>query len=230
MTCIIVEENAFARANLRRLAATVDDLTVAAEYPSAMEAYQDLQAMRVDLILLDVDAPDQSGLELTRRLKNCDPLVIFTAARKQYAAEAFDLDVADYLLKPVPPERFFRAINKVRDLLRTRNPVMAADEEYLFIRDSTVLRRLRLDDILYTEAMGDYVKIHTPKHTYSIHVRFKTVEERLPPARFIRIHRSFMVALDKIDSVQDGGVFIDNRFVPVADTCRKALTNRIRVI
>jgi len=230
MTCIIIEENAFVRANLRRLAASVDDLTVAAEYPSAMAAYQDLQAMRVDLILLDVDTPDQSGLELTRRLKSCDPLVIFTAARKQYAAEAFDLDVADYLIKPVTPERFFRAINKVRDLLRSRSPVMPADEEYLFIRDSTVLRRLRLDDILYAEATGDYVKIHTPGQTYSIHGRFKTVEQRLPAARFIRIHRSFIVAMDRIDSVQDGGVYIDSRFVPIADTCRKALTSRIRVI
>jgi len=230
MTCIIVEESAQARANLRRLAATMDDLTVAAEYPTAMEAYQDLQVARVDLILLDVDTHDQSGLELIRRLKSYDPLVIFTAARKNYAAEAYDLDVTDYLLKPVSPERFFRAIGKVRNLLRSRTMLPAANEEYIFIRDSTILRRLRLDDILFAEAMGDYVKVHTHQRVYSIHVRFKTVEERLPAARFVRVHRSFMVALDKIDSLQDGGVFIDSRFVPVTNTYRKALTNRIRVI
>ena len=230
MTCIIVEESEFARANLRRLAATIEDLTVAAEYPSAMEAYQDLQAVRVDLVLLDVDAPDQSGLEFTRRLKSCAPLVIFTAARKQYAAEAFELDVADYLLKPVSPERFFRAIDKVRDLLRSRIPARGPDEEHIFIRDATILRRLRLDDVLFAEAMGDYVKVHTRSRVYCIHVRFKIIEERLPQHRFIRVHRSFIVALDKIDNFQDGGVFVDERFVPVADTYRKSLTSRIRII
>lgn len=230
MTCIIVQANELARANLRRLVATIDDLTVAAEYPTAMEAYQDLQAVNVDLLLLDIDTPDQSGLELTRRLRSCDPVVIFTAARKHHAAEAFDLDVADYLLKPVSPERFFRAIGKVRGLLQSRTPLAAADEEHLFIRDSAVLRRLRLDDVLYAEAQGDYVKVHTRQKSYSIHARFKTVEDRLPPTRFVRIHRSFMVALDKIDSLQDGGAFIDGQFLPVADRYRKALTTRIRVI
>jgi two-component system LytT family response regulator len=230
MTCIIVEENDFARANLRRLATTIDDLTVEAEYPSAMEAYQDLQAIRVDLILLDVDAPDQSGLEFTRRLKSCAPLVVFTAAKKQYAAEAFDLDVADYLLKPVSPERFFRAIDKVRDLMRSRAPARSADEEHIFIRDSTVLRRLRLDDVLFAEAMGDYVKLHTRQRVHCIHVRFRAMEERLSQGRFIRVHRSFIVALDKIDSVQDGGVHVDGHFVPVTGTYRKVLASRIRVI
>jgi DNA-binding LytR/AlgR family response regulator len=154
-------------------------------------------------------------------------LVVFTAAQKQYAAEAFDLDVVDYLVKPVSPERFFQAIFKVRGRLKG---MVTGEDEHLFIRDSTILRRLRLDDILLAEARGDYVKVYTRQQTYCIHVRFGVVERRLPRARFIRVHRSFIVALDKIDHFQDGGVFIEDRFVPVTETYRKALSNRILVI
>jgi DNA-binding LytR/AlgR family response regulator len=230
MTCIIVEENEFARANLRRLAAIIEDLTVTAEYSCAMDAWQDLQVVRVDLVLLDVDTPDQGGLEFTRRLRSGDPLVIFTTEKKQYAAEAFELDVADYLVKPVSPERFIHAIGKVRKLIRSSSSAVMAEDEFVFIRDSTVLRRLRLDDILFAEATGDYVKLHTRQRIYSVHARFKTVEVRLPASKFVRVHRSFIAALDKIDSVQDGGLFIDGRFVPVTETYRKALSTRIKVI
>jgi DNA-binding LytR/AlgR family response regulator len=230
MTSIIVEEDHQARVQLRRLAAAVDDLKVSAEYSSALEVSQQTQGLLADFILLDADASDGSGLELARQLRNNDPLVIFTAARKQYAAEAFDLDAVDYLLKPVSPERFFHAIGKVRELLRTRTPVRKAYEDHLFIRDSTILRRLRLEDVLFAEAMGDYVKVHTRQRTYCAHARFGAVAEQLPAARFIRVHRSFIVALDKIDNFQDGGVFVDEKFVPVTETYRKALINRIRVI
>jgi DNA-binding LytR/AlgR family response regulator len=230
MTSIIVEEDASARASLRKLVATVDDLIITAEYSSAMEAYQDLLALQVDLILLDVDSPDETGLELARKLKSWDSLVVFIAARKQYAAEAFDLNVVDYLVKPVSPERFFQAIFKIRSRLKVRVPGVAAEDEHLFIRDSTVLRRLRLDDVLLAEAKGDYVKVYTHQQTYCIHVRFGVVERRLPGTKFIRVHRSFIVALDKIDNFQDGGVFIEDRFVPVTETYRKALIDRILVI
>lgn len=230
MTTVIVEYDAHDRANLKRLAAMVNDLTVVAEFSGAWEAFRNLETIQADMIMLNIDSPDRSGLELAGRLKGYAPLFVFIASGNYYAAEAFDLDVADYLLKPLSGERFFRAIDKVRDRMRYRNPLPEEKEEHLFIRDATILRRLRLDDVLFAEAMGDYVKLYTRQRMYCIHVRFGTVEERLPAARFVRVHRSFIVALDKVDKFQDGGVFIGEQYIPVTETYRKALINRIRVI
>jgi DNA-binding LytR/AlgR family response regulator len=185
----------------------------------------------VDLILLDIEMPDMSGLELTRHLKNKDVIIIFTTCKKDYAVEAFELNVADYLVKPVMPARFIQAIEKAKMLLESKKEEMKLiGDEFLFIRDSNIVRRLRLDDILYAEAMGDFVKLHTAKKTYVTHATFKIAEKRLSPPKFIRVHRSFIVALDKIDNLQDGGIVIDGKFIPVADTYRKAFNQRINVM
>jgi DNA-binding LytR/AlgR family response regulator len=231
MNCVIVDYDAGARARLVQLAGLVEGLCVEAEYGTATEAYQYCCDRSVDLLLLDIGTPDMSGLEVGRMLKETATQIVFTTVKKDYAAEAFDLNAADYLLKPVEPGRFLRAIDKVRgQLSRRRDAAASAEEECIFIRDCSVLRRLRFDDILFAEATGDYVKLHTRERNYSVHITFKTAEQRLPGGRFVRVHRSFIVALDKIDSLQDGGIFIGSKFVPVADTYRRALNQRIRVI
>ncbi|MEN0056289.1 MAG: response regulator transcription factor, partial [Mucilaginibacter sp.] len=145
--------------------------------------------------------------------------------------EAFELNVADYLVKPVTPGRFLQAVNKAREILESKNtaepPVLA--EEFIFVRDSNITRKLRIDDILYAEAMGDYVKFHTPQKVYAIHGTLKAAEERLPTSKFIRVHRSYIIALSKIDTIQDGGLVVDGKFLPVADAYRKALNSRMNI-
>ncbi len=230
MNCVIVDNDASDRARLVQLARQTDSLSIEAEYGTAMEAYQHCCGQRVDLLLLDIETPDISGLELSRLLKDTAIPIVFTTVRKDYAAEAFELNAVDFILKPINGDRFLQAIDKVRSRQMTQNCVTPPDEDYLFIRDCSILRRLRLDDVLFAEATGDYVKLHTKERNYSVHITFKGLEQRLPPGRFVRVHRSFIVALDKIDSLQDGGIFIEGRFVPVADTYRRALNQRIRVM
>jgi DNA-binding LytR/AlgR family response regulator len=231
MNCLIVDDNKIARTTMKQLASQVKDITVAGECANAMDAYNLLQEQPVDLLLLDIEMPGMTGLELTKNLGHNKPLIIFTTSKKEYAAEAFELNVADYIVKPVTPARFIQAIDKAREILQSNNEqVEMADDEFIFIRDSNIVRRLKLDDILFAEAMGDYVKIYTPQKFFAIHTTLKLVEERLPASKFLRVHRSYIAAINKIDTVQDGALVINGKPVPVADAFRAALNKRMNIL
>jgi len=175
--------------------------------------------------------PGMSGLELTRSLGNKRPIIIFTTSKKDYASEAFDLNVVDYLVKPIPRVRFIQAIDKGREILQSQSEeVKLNEDEFVFIRDSNVVKRLSLDDILYAEAMGDYVKLHTPQRFFAIHTSLRAMEQRLPANKFLRVHRSYMVAIDKIDTIQEGVLIINNKPVPVADAYRATLNKRMNIL
>lgn len=230
ITSLIVDDNPIARTTLLQLTSLVRDIVVSQECETAIEAYNYLQKNPVDLLLLDIEMPDMTGLELMRNLPRRDMVIIFTTSKQDYAVEAFELNVADYIVKPVTPARFVQAIEKARIILDSRKEdVNDIGDEFIFVRDSNIVRKLKFDDILYAEAMGDYVKLHTPKKMYAIHATFKSAEERLPASRFIRVHRSFIVALDKIDTLQEGGIVINGNYLPVADAYRKALNKRMNV-
>ena len=216
---------------MKQLASLVKDIVLAGECANAMDAYNLLQEEPVDLILLDIEMPGMTGLELTKNLGNKRPVIIFTTSKKEYAAEAFELNVADYIVKPVTPARFIQAVDKARDILNSnKEEVKFNDEEFVFIRDSNIVRRLKLDDILFAEAMGDYVKLHTPQKFFAIHTTLKAVEEKLPASRFFRVHRSYIVAVNKIDTIQDGALIINSKSLPVADAYRAALNKRMDIL
>ena len=216
---------------MKQLASQVSEISVAGECATAMDAYNLLQAQPVDVIFLDIEMAGMTGLELTKKLGNKRPLIIFTTSKKEYAAEAFELNVADYIVKPVTPARFIQAVDKARELLQSNTEEFKLNEdEFIFIRDSNIVRRLRLDDILFAEAMGDYVKLYTPQKFYAVHTTLRAVEERLPGARFFRVHRSYIVALTKIDTIQDGALVINGKPVPVADAYRAALNKRMNIL
>jgi DNA-binding LytR/AlgR family response regulator len=231
MNCLIIDDNKLARTTLKQLAKQVKDLEVAGECENAMEAYNLLHEQPVQLLLLDIEMPGMTGLELTRNLGPNRPVIIFTTSKKEYAAEAFELNVADYIVKPVTPGRFLQAIDKAREILdSSQEEVKMADDEFIFIRDSNIVRRLKVSDILYAEAMGDYVKLHTPQKFFIVHSTLKTVEERLTAPHFQRVHRSYIVAVNKIETIQDGALIINGKPVPVADAYRNALNKRLNIL
>jgi len=231
MNCLIIDDNPIARATLNELARQVININISAECSSAMEAYNYMQEHEVDLLFLDIEMPGMNGIELIRNLGSCRPVIIFTTSKKDYAVEAFELNVADYLVKPLMPARFIQAIKKAREIVNSqKQEVKWTSDEFIFIRDTNVVRRLKLDDILFAEAMGDYVKLYTQEKLYAIHTKLKTVEERLPSCNFMRVHRSYIVAINKIDAFQDGALQIGTKFLPVTDTYRKILNERMNVL
>ena len=231
MNCLIVDDNKIARTTMKQLASQVKDLVITGECSHAMEAYNFLLEQPVELVFLDIEMPGMTGLELIKNLGDKRPVIIFTTSKKEYAVEAFELNVADYIVKPVTPARFIQAVDRARIILDSQTEeVNINEEEFIFFRDSNIIRRLKLDDILFAEAMGDYVKLYTSQKFFAIHTTLKAVEERLPASQFVRVHRSYIVALGKIDTIQDGALVIAGKSVPVADTYRAALTKRMNIL
>ncbi len=231
MNCLIVDDNKIARATMKQLASQVKDISVAGECATAMDAYNFLQENDIDVLFLDIEMPGMTGLELTKNLGTKSPVIIFTTSKKGYAAEAFELNVADYIIKPVMPARFLQAVERAREICQSNmEEVTLAEDEFIFIRDSNIVRKLKLQDILFAEAMGDYVKLFTPQKFYAVHTTLKAVEERLPANSFLRVHRSYIIAISKIETIQDGAIVINGKSIPVADAYRSALNKRMNIL
>ncbi|HVZ57911.1 MAG TPA: LytTR family DNA-binding domain-containing protein [Chitinophagaceae bacterium] len=231
MNCLIVDDNKMARMAMRQLVSQVEGLALAGECNSAMEAYNLVQKGNIDLLLLDIEMPGMSGIELTRNLGDRSPLIVFTTGKADYAVEAFELNVVDYLVKPVSPGRFVQAIEKAREVLDSnRQDVKVNEREFVFVRDNGILKRVDIDQILFLEAMGDYVKVHTAQKFHIVHSTLKAIEEKLPGSKFMRVHRSYIVSLPRIDYIEDGTIFIGKSAIPVADAFRGTLNQRLNLL
>jgi DNA-binding LytR/AlgR family response regulator len=231
MNCLIIDDNVVARGAMKQLVRQDKDLILLGECENAVEAYQKIMNEPVDLLLLDIEMDSMTGIELAKSLGTKNPIIIFVTGHRGYAIEAFELNVADYITKPVTPVRFLQAIEKAKEIYRSRTQeVKMDDESFVFIRDSNVVRRIRIDDILFAEAMGDYVKIYTLDHFYSIHSSLRQVESKLPAAKFLRVHRSFVIQVGKIDTIEGGTLIINRKTVPVADAYRAALNKRLNIL
>lgn len=230
MTCLIVDDNDMARLTLRQLITGISHLTINGECTSAPEAFRKISEDPPDLVFLDIEMPGMTGIELLRSLPR-KPLIIFTTSRSNYAAEAFELNVVDYLVKPVTLPRLLQAVEKAKEVLaRKDSEIKSVEQDYLFIRDNGVLKKIKLEDILYVEAMGDYIKIFTSGKSYIVHTTLKAFEESATAGKFMRVHRSYIVALDKIESIENGVVNINNTPIPVAESYRSQLIRKIKLL
>ncbi|RYD94176.1 MAG: response regulator transcription factor [Sphingobacteriales bacterium] len=231
MKCIIVDDNKMARMAMKQLVNQVKDLELIEECEDAMEAYNIINKQPVDLMFLDIEMPGMTGLELTKNLGSKSPLIIFTTAKTDYAVEAFELNVVDYLVKPIQPGRFLQAVERAQETIASdKEEVKVEAQEFVFVKDNGILKRINVEEILYLEAMGDYVKVHTPQKFHVLHATLKSIEEKLSPQKFIRVHRSYIVSLSKIDFIQEGVISIGKASVPVADTYRTALNKRLNLL
>ena len=231
MRCLIVDDNQMARMAMKQLVSQMQSLELVAECSDTMEAYNYLNSDQVDLMFLDIEMPGMTGIELTKKLGNKKALIIFTTAKTDYAVEAFELNVVDYLLKPVSLSRFLQAVEKAKETFDSnKQEVKIEAQEFVFVKDNGILKKLNVDDILYLEAMGDYVKVHTAQKFHVLHSTLKSIEEKLPPNKFLRIHRSYIVSLQKIDFIQDGIINIGKANIPVAETYRSSLNKRLNLL
>ncbi len=229
MNCVIVDDNTLARMAMAELVSQVDNLTSAGECENAIEAFNILQKQKVDVLLLDIEMPGISGIDLIKNLGPKKPVIIFTTSKKEYAVEAFDLDVADYLVKPINPARFFHAIEKAREII-DYNKEQPGEQEFVFARDNGVLRKINLEDIHFLEAMGDYVKLFVQSKFFMVHAKLRSIEEKLPATKFLRVHRSYIVAVNKIEKIEEGVIVINQKAIPVADAYRSTLNSRLHIL
>src|SRR6187397_2509148 len=225
--CIIVDDEPMARDVIRRYIEKVPTLKLVGEFGNAIDATVFLQEHMVDMIFLDIKMPQLSGTEFVRSLRNV-PKIIFTTAHREFAHEGFELDVIDYLLKPIRFDRFLRAVNKAfpqkQQEIATHGLIITEESKtatsFIYLRVDRKMIRVLLNDILYIESDKDYVKVFTEKGFIITRQTISSVEVMLPESQFIRIHRSYIISLTKIKSFTAETVEIGNKEFPIGKLYR----------
>lgn len=219
LRCLAVDDEPIAREGIVDLINKVDFLSMAGTCASAMEAVTFLQENHIDLLFLDVNMPYFSGLDMLDTLEK-PPLTILTTAYSEYALEGFRLQVVDYLLKPIIFKRFYQAVIKAQQISKEREIAQSADKEnlssFLYIKQNDGFQKIIWKDILYVESMENYVKIIFADRQLVAHQTMTSVEEMLPKDSFFRIHKSFLINTNYIDSISGGRIFIRNHILPLS--------------
>lgn len=232
ITCIAVDDEPLALEKIMGYVKKVPYLELKQTFDNALDAMQYLKDNNTDLVFLDVQMEELTGIQMLEAL-HPKPCIVLTTAYDEYALKGYELDVCDYLLKPFPFPRFLKACEKVYSLLNEKLPVFHETEEqekqmtFIFVKSGSETIKVMLDDILYIEGMKDYVRIWTGTGNVMTLLTFKKLEGVLPPSAFIRIHKSYIVAINKIDSIERNRVRIGDDVLPIGDTYRKAFFNHI---
>jgi DNA-binding LytR/AlgR family response regulator len=232
MKCIVVDDSKLASRSLAELVSQVDFLELKKEFNDPVEAFAYLKNEKVDLVFLDVEMPGMNGLEIAKNLKD-PPLIILVTSKKEYAAEAFDLDVADYIIKPITLPRFMNAVYKAKELYEGHHHAFESGEEhkdYIFVRSHAQLVKIRLNEITYVEAMGDYIIIHYGSSENTVHSTLKKFEERLPHNKFYRAHRSYLLAIDHIDKIIENTAYIGTTEIPIGEQYKRELLKKLNLV
>jgi DNA-binding LytR/AlgR family response regulator len=228
MNCILIDDEPLARKGLREYIQDVDFLNLVAEFDNPLKATDLLSKDEVDLVFLDIHMPKITGLDFLRSLQH-PPQVIFTTAYPQYAVEGFDLNVLDYLVKPISFDRFLKAVLKAKEAVGRKaiSQPSQTKEDYVFIKSDNKLVKIFYHDILFVEALQNYVTIHTSNKKYITYLTFKSMEESLPADQFIRVHKSFLVSASKIESIEGNIVRIGSHEIPISRTIKEEVLEKL---
>ncbi|HTD99138.1 MAG TPA: LytTR family DNA-binding domain-containing protein [Mucilaginibacter sp.] len=225
ITCIITDDEPFARKGLQGYIEKIDFLDLKGVCEDALQLSNLLQQQPVDLLFLDIQMPHITGVEFLRALRN-PPKVIFTTAFEHYAIEGFELDVMDYLLKPISYDRFLKAAFKARDYFELREqPGNQAD--YIFVKANSKLEKITFADILFIEGMENYVAIQLENKRIMTHTTIKSLLEKLPAKQFMQTHKSYIVAINKVDSIEGNILYVQKYQVPIGRNSRDEVLGRI---
>jgi len=221
LNCLIIDDEPLARKGLQAYCNDVSFLQVVGVCKNALQANDLLHQQTVDLIFLDINMPILTGLDWLKSLTT-SPLVIMTTAYPQYALESFSYEVIDYLVKPISPERFLQAVNKAYRLTKTTE-----DEQVFFVKSDKSLKKIKLDEILFVEAMQNYVKIITTSETIITHSTLKQLRDNLPEQHFVQTHKSYLVAKAHVSEISGNQILIGTHKIPISVRLKKDVVQQI---
>jgi DNA-binding LytR/AlgR family response regulator len=229
--CIAIDDEPLALKQIAGYIKKTPFLELVGQYESALKTIEALENSRVDLMYVDINMPDLSGMDFVKTLEN-PPMVVFVTAYSEYALEGFRANAIDYLLKPISSADFLKSANKVRSLIDTRHYLsdeIKSNKDFLFIKSDYKLLRINFDDIKYIEGMSEYIRIHlTNSKPVMTLMSMKSVEDILPSDRFMRVHRSYIVNLTKISVVERNRIIFDgNVYIPVSEQYKKIFQSYI---
>jgi DNA-binding LytR/AlgR family response regulator len=213
MNCLVVDDEDASRMVVKNFITQTPNLQLIAECNNAIDALNILKTKSIDVVFLDVEMPQMSGIELVQALDSLPQIVLITG-KKDVGSEAYEYNLTDYLIKPITYPRFLKAIEKVEQNL-SNNILETKGGNNIYIKTDNKIIRVKLDDIHYIEALSDYMIIHTDNKKFVIHSTMKSLERRLPSSEFMRIHRSYIVNLTKIESIEDTTIFMNHKQIQV---------------
>ena len=227
--CVAIDDEPLALEIIKDYADKIPFLDLIRTFDNALASIDFVKNNKIDLLFLDIQMEELTGIQLLNVL-NPKPNVIFTTAYDSFAIQGFELDAADYLLKPISFERFLKAVNKVYEKMNVEHllenktkeaPIFTPGDDYFFVKTEFRLEKVNFSDILYVEGMGDYLRIVTPAKRLMTLLNFKRMEEILPVNKFYRVHKSYIVAIGKIDNIERGRIKITDKLIPISDTYKK---------
>ena len=224
MKCIAIDDEPLALDIISEFCSTISYLDIQGTYTNPFDAVELLNNNEIDLIFLDIHMPHINGLEFLKLLYN-PPLIIFTTAYKEHAFQGFEYDAVDYLIKPFSCDRFIKSVNKARQLMKLKIPSESFEEVkpgnssgFMMVKVEYSTIKINLDDILYIEGLKDYVKIYTVEKTILTKTTMKNAEEKLPSDRFFRVHKSYIVSVDKIEMIENSRILIRKQRIPIGES------------
>jgi DNA-binding LytR/AlgR family response regulator len=223
LRCLVVDDDPLSVQVVENCIASTPFLAAVGSCESAVAAAEILRNQAVDLLFLDVEMPLMSGIDLLSTLQN-PPLVVLITSSKQYAVEAFEYDVVDYLVKPISYARFLKASQRALELTQSHP---TTDADFTFMKVDTKLVKVIFDEVRYVEALGDYVHIVTGQSKLIVYSTMKAVEEKFPDTLFVRVHRSFIVNLKRVQAIEDNNIVIDNKHIPIGQTYTREVFQRL---
>lgn len=227
--CVLIDDEPLAIKVLENYFANFTDFEVIATFTNSLEALDFINSTPVDAVFLDINMPMMTGFELISLIENKTKVIITTAFR-EFAAESYDLDVLDYLVKPIPLPRFIKCINKITTEYNLKNNIkveITKGDSHIFIKVDKKMMKINIDEILFVEGMKEYIKVVTPDKTYITHKSLTSLSEELPADRFLRIHKSYVIALNKVKSIEGNRVQIQSYNIPIGRNYSKEVKNKI---
>ncbi len=228
ISCVIIDDEPLARQGIREYIADTGFLQLQAEFDNALQAAAYTDNEKVQLLFLDIQLPRITGLDFFKSLRQPPP-VIFTTAYPEYALEGFEVNALDYLVKPISFDRFLKAALKAKEYyeLREKNDHAGPVKDHFFIKVDGKLLKILFDDVLYAEALQNYVVIHTSSRKYMTYLTFKSVEDYLPADRFLRVHKSFIISIAKVDSITATDMLIGKQAIPISRNLKEDVMSRL---
>ena len=228
MNCIIIDDEPMARSGLKEYIGEVDFLKLLGEFEHPLKAMDIIAEQSIDLIFLDIQMPKITGTDFLKSLQH-PPLIIFTTAFPDYALQGYELNAVDYLLKPFSFDRFLKAVMKAKTLMPKAGQMENTEntDEYFFIKSDNAIVKIKLDEILFAEALQNYIAIHTTQKKYVSYLTFKAVLDKLLPHQFIQTHKSFVVSPTKVDSVSGNEMKIGSHIVPISRNLKDEVMEKL---
>lgn len=228
---IIVDDDELCRTIVEDLIKEVEDFNCVGVFENALEAFKFLNDNEVDVVFLDVEMPKMGGMELLRNLK-VNPLIVMITSHDEFALESYEYNVTDFLKKPVTAPRFFKTVQKIKKQINSDESLSfeSNNNEYVFIKTDAKLVQIRLDEILWIEALGNYMRLHTEDDKHTVLSTMKEIEAKLPIKDFIRVQRSFIVRLDKILTIEDNYVIVKNKQIHIGKAYKDEFNKRLNLL